>query len=165
MGKHLASKTCFAGKMSQLLKGSRHQIHCKRYPHHFTHERIKCRINIMRATQMLIQHYSDVIMGTVASQITGFAIVYSNVNSSADQGKHQSFASLAFEWRIHRSPVNSPHKWPVTQKMFPFDEVIMNHGNSISLRITVQARVLWHITTFRKMNPKQNPGHPITMRK
>ena len=22
-------------------------------------------------------------------------------------------------------PVNSPHKWPVTRKMFPFDDVIM----------------------------------------
>ena len=27
---------------------------------------------------------------------------------------------------IHRRPVNSPHKWPVTQKMFPFDDVIMS---------------------------------------
>ena len=26
---------------------------------------------------------------------------------------------------IHRSPVNFPHKWPVTLKMFPFDDVIM----------------------------------------
>ena len=25
----------------------------------------------------------------------------------------------------HRSPVNSPHKWPVTRKIFPFDDVIM----------------------------------------
>ena len=25
----------------------------------------------------------------------------------------------------HRRQVNSPHKWPVTRKMFPFDEVIM----------------------------------------
>ena len=24
-------------------------------------------------------------------------------------------------------PVNSPHKWPVTRKMFPFDEVIMKY--------------------------------------
>ena len=35
--------------------------------------------------------------------------------------------SLAFVRRIHRGPVNSPHKWPVAQKMFPFDDVIMNH--------------------------------------
>ena len=26
---------------------------------------------------------------------------------------------------IHRGPVNSPHKWPVTRKMLPFDDVIM----------------------------------------
>ena len=25
----------------------------------------------------------------------------------------------------HWWPVNSPHKWPVTRKMFPFDDVIM----------------------------------------
>ena len=39
--------------------------------------------------------------------------------------KHQSSASLAFVWGIHRGPVNSPHKGPVTRKMFPFDDVIM----------------------------------------
>ena len=27
---------------------------------------------------------------------------------------------------IHRSPVNSPHKGPVTRKMFPCDDVIMS---------------------------------------
>ena len=30
-----------------------------------------------------------------------------------------------FVWGIHRRPVNSPHKWPVSRKMFPFDDVIM----------------------------------------
>ena len=43
----------------------------------------------------------------------------------ADQRKHQSSASLAFVRGIHQGPVNSPHKWPVTRKMFPFDDVIM----------------------------------------
>ena len=42
------------------------------------------------------------IMGTIASQITSLAIVYSIVYSSADQRKHQSFASLAFVRGIHR---------------------------------------------------------------
>ena len=70
-------------------------------------------------------HYCDVIMGTVASQITSRMIVYTAVYSDADQSKHQSSASLAFVWGIHRGPVNSPHKWPVTRKMFPFDDVIM----------------------------------------
>ena len=45
--------------------------------------------------------------------------------SGADQSKHQSSVSLAFVQGIHRWPVNSPHKWPVTRKMFPFDDVIM----------------------------------------
>ena len=70
-------------------------------------------------------HYDDAIMGTIASQITSLPSVYSTVYSGADQSKHQSSASLAFVWGIHRGPVNSPHKWPVTRKMFPFDDVIM----------------------------------------
>ena len=76
-------------------------------------------------TTILLKHYNDVIMGTIASQITSLTIVYSTVYPDADQRKHQSSASLAFVRGIHREPVNSPHKWPVTQKMFPFDEVIM----------------------------------------
>ena len=70
-------------------------------------------------------HYDDVKMGAIASQITSLTIVYSTVYSGADQSKHQSSASLAFVWGIHRGPVNSPHKGPVTRKMFPFDDVIM----------------------------------------
>ena len=64
----------------------------------------------------------------MACQITGVSIVYSNVCSGADQRKHQSSASLAFVRGIHRWPVNSPQKGPVTRKMFPFDDVIMKSG-------------------------------------
>ena len=64
-------------------------------------------------------------MDTIASQITSLTIVYSTVHSGTDQRKHQSPASLAFVWEINRWPVNFPHKWPVTRKMFPFDDVIM----------------------------------------
>ena len=70
-------------------------------------------------------HYHDVTMDSIASQITSLTIVYSAVYSAADQRKHQSSASLAFVRGIHRGPVNSPHKGPVTRKMFPFDDVIM----------------------------------------
>ena len=70
-------------------------------------------------------HYDDVIMDSIASQITSLTIVYLTVHSGTDQRKHQSSASLAFVWEIHRWPVNFPHKWPVTRKMFPFDDVIM----------------------------------------
>ena len=62
-------------------------------------------------------HYCDVIMGAMASQIPSITIVYSTVHSGA---------SLAYVRGIHRWPVNSPHKWPVTRKMFPFDDVIMH---------------------------------------
>ena len=65
-----------------------------------------------------MNHSDDVIMGAMASQITSLTIVYSTVYSGADQSKHQSSASLAFVWGIHRGPVNSPHKWPVTRKCF-----------------------------------------------
>ena len=64
-------------------------------------------------------------MSATASQITNLTIVYSIVHSDTDQRKHQSSASLAFVRGIHRGPVNSPHKWPVTRKMFSFDDVIM----------------------------------------
>ena len=64
-------------------------------------------------------------MDSIASLITSITIVYSAVYSGSDQRKYQSSASLAFVRGIHRGPVNSPHKWPVTRKMFPFDDVIM----------------------------------------
>ena len=64
-------------------------------------------------------------MRAIASQITSRLTVFSTVYSDADQRKHQRSASPAFVLRIHRIPVISPHKWPVTRKMFPFDDVIM----------------------------------------
>ena len=66
-----------------------------------------------------ILHYND-----------SLTIVYSSIYSGADQRKHQSSASLAFVRGIHRWPVNSPHKGPVTQKMFPFDDAIMKEARN-----------------------------------
>ena len=68
-------------------------------------------------------------MTMLASQITSLAVVYSIVYSGVDQRKHQSSASLAFVRDIHRGPVNFPQKWPVTRKIFPFDDVIMCFQN------------------------------------
>ena len=76
----------------------------------------------IKATEVLVDQsfrYNDVIMSAMGSQITtsGFFI--------------QPFtASLAFLRWIHRSPVNSPHKGPVTRKMFPFDDAIMFRDGS-----------------------------------
>ena len=80
---------------------------------------------MVRLAVCLVPHYGDVIMGAIASQITSLTIVYSTFYSDADQRKHQSSASLAYVWGTHRRPVNSPHKWPVTRKTFPIDDVIM----------------------------------------
>ena len=63
-------------------------------------------------------YYSDVIMGTMASEIISLMIVYSTIYSGADQRKHQSSAPLAFVRGIHRWPVNSLHKGPVKRKLF-----------------------------------------------
>ena len=80
---------------------------------------------VLALSRFALVHYNDVIMSMMASQITSLTIVYSTVYSGADQRKHKSSASLAFMRGIHWWPVNSPHKGPVTWKMFPFDDVIM----------------------------------------
>ena len=82
-------------------------------------------ITYMLMPWLLASHYCDIIMGARASQITSLTIVYSAVYSGADQRKHQSSVSQAFVRGIHRRLVNSPHKGPMTRKMFPFDNVII----------------------------------------
>ena len=81
-------------------------------------------------------HYSVFIMRAMASQITFVSIVYPTVCSGADKIKHQSSASQAFVRGIHRWPVNSPHKGPVTRKMLPFDDVIMRTRVFLVLTLT-----------------------------
>ena len=68
--------------------------------------------------------------------------------------KHQSSASLACVRGIHRWPVTSPHKGPVTQKMFPFDDVTMRQIDARksatatqiipSHRVTMVSHELYH---------------------
>ena len=69
-------------------------------------------------------------MSEMASQITSITIVCSTIYSGADKRKYIISASLAFLWGIYRWPVNSPHKRPVTRKIFPFDDVIIHHISS-----------------------------------
>ena len=87
-------------------------------------------------------------MGAIASEITSLTIVYSTVYSDADQSKHQSSASLAFVREIHRGPLNFPHKWPVTRKMFPFDDVIM--GMALALVLEYNYLRIWLNKLFDK---------------
>ena len=93
-------------------------------------------------------------MSPMASQITSLTIVYSIVYSGVDQRKHQSSASLAFVREIHLWPVNSPHKWPVTWKMFPFDDVIMG-SNKLS-----KVHLKWFQPTDPRTSFLQHVGRP-----
>ena len=97
-------------------------------PIRWQHSRLPFRSHVRKSyltIKDINKHYNDVIMGAMATQITSLPIVYSTVYSRRRSKKHQSSASLAFVRGIHRWPVNSPHKGPVTRKMFPFDDVIM----------------------------------------
>ena len=78
-------------------------------------------------------HNSDVIIDAMASHITGVSIVYSSICSGGD--KKQSKLHVTGLWRgIHRWPVDSPHKGPVTRKTSPFNGVIMDWSVSENYR-------------------------------
>ena len=70
-------------------------------------------------------YYNDVIMGAMASKISSLTIVCSTVYSAADQRKHQKVRVPGLCAGNSRGPVNFPHKWAVTRKVFPFVDVIM----------------------------------------
>ena len=100
-------------------------------------------------------HYNDAIRSAMASQITSLAIIYSTVCSAVYQRKHQRSASLAFVRGIHWWPVNSLHKWSVTCKMFPFDDVIMTSGicQELSTWIASGRVLLWSGNCRFSMQP------------
>ena len=79
-------------------------------------------INFQNQTTSPMGKYTKSLMLSPAS----LTIVYSIVYSGEDQRKHQSSTSLAFVRWIHQGLMNSLHKWPVTQKMFPLDDVTMD---------------------------------------
>ena len=94
-------------------------------------------------------HYGDVVMGTVASQVTSLTIV------------NQPFIRVQIKENIKdRGPVNSPHKWPGTRKIFPFDEVIMRHVIPIICKYVrkIKTTVPFQIIPFlsAKCSPKKN---------
>ena len=106
-------------------------------------------------------HYWDVIMSVMPSQITSLTSVYSTVYSGADQRKHQSSTSLAFVRVIHRWSVNSPHKGPVTRKMFLFDDAIItkphqNKNNAINLYRHLARTLIYLRGWFRENGFRNN---------
>ena len=86
-------------------------------------------------------HYNDVIMDAMASQITSVPIVYPTGCSGTEQRKHQSSASLAFVRGIHRVPMNSSHKRPVTPH-----HVRSELAHSPCFSLTCKVYLLWEQT-------------------
>ena len=72
-----------------------------------------------------ILHHSGVIMSVISSQITSVSVVYWTVCWGADQIKHQWLRVTGLCEGNSPGRMNSPHKGPVTRKIFPFDDVIM----------------------------------------
>ena len=86
------------------------------------------KVGIMATLGFQCRHYNRVIMGTIASQITSFTIVYSIVYSDLFRCRSKKTSKLRLTGLCAGNspgPVNSLHKWPVTWKMFPFDVIIM----------------------------------------
>ena len=87
-------------------------------------------------------------MSAMASQITSPTIVYSTVYSRRRSKETLNLRVTGLCTRIHRWPVNSPRKVPVTRKMFPFDDVIMKSGGQ-HVRVypnVLRSIVVSHIT-------------------
>ena len=121
-------------------------------------------------------HYIDVIMTTMASQITSLAVVYSTVYSDADQRKHQSSASLAFVWGIHRDRWIPRTKCQLRGKCFHLMTSSWNNHNHMNYEILLIHASAWKagwaelmyqsthgpLTRYAKLPVAHAPGMPGT---
>ena len=111
---------------------------------------------VQKYNLILSNHHSDVIM----SAINGVSIVCSTICLGVDLRKCQSSASLPFVSRIHQWPVDSPHKWPVTRKLFPFDDAIMSYWftrlsikfHKINIRKNKHTNMFFHAYTLHPVS-------------
>ena len=93
-------------------------------------------------------HYNDVIMGAMASQITSLTIVYSTVYSDADQENIKAPCHRPLCGEFTGDRLNSPHKWPVTRKKFPFDDVswlfnVINYVCRTHDNLIIRIGIIW----------------------
>ena len=95
---------------------------------------------IMAATvNYSFQHYNDVIMSAMASQITGVSTVCSTAVLVVDEKAKLRVTGLC----EGNPPVTCgfPHKGPVTRKMFPFDDIIMEAGHCLICTLSLIHRI------------------------
>ena len=78
-------------------------------------------------------------MVVIASQITNLRLFFQPFIQRQVKENIKAPRNMAFVRGLPRGPVNSPHIWPVTRKMFLFDDVIMEW--SILSRFAVFAAV------------------------
>ena len=107
--------------------------------------RNNCKLAWQIAKKNKISHYSDVIRGRMrlkspASLLFTKPFIRAQIKENIKAPSH---------WPLCGA-VNSPHKWPVTRKMFPFEYVIMEMGDLIS-------RIL-HSMSINLSDPCLNAG-------
>ena len=111
----------------------------------------------------LVQHYDDVLMTTMATQITSLTVVYSTVYSDAHQRKHQSSASLAFVWGIHRDRWIPRTKGQLRGKCFHLMTSSWIHAIKLPTLSRVVSLACWelydcHSATRAMCSPKPQEG-------
>ena len=108
---------------------------------------------VCQALGTCCHNYDDVIMTTMASHHCLLSRLFGR--RSTKTSKHRVTSLVR---GIHRGPVNSPHKWPVTRKMFPFDDVIIidRNGNEHPTQQYVNSTGLSYI--------QLNKGHQLILK-
>ena len=93
------------------------------------------------------------------SQITSDSTVYSNICWSKHQRKHQSPCYRPFVMGIHRWPVDSPHKGPVTRKAFPLHDVTMAVANKLLRQLPRCSQITYCSLPYIKPPQARNQTH------
>ena len=106
-------------------------------------------------TQIPLCHYNDVIMGTMASQITSLTIVFSTVYLDTDQRKHQNIKPYLHLIDILKSCVIwIKFNWEWKHLLGPFSW--MRLSDRVLCVVSDEIRTQWfHVTT---------PDRPVFVR-
>ena len=96
----------------------------------------------------------------MAPQITGVPIVCSTVCSGADQRKTSKLRVTGLCEGKPPMTGGSPHKGPVTRKLFPFDHVIMIKTRNVCIMYTSRIKSFVVITSDYGLPPTQCQSIP-----
>ena len=100
-----------------------------------------CRIPV----QQFSSHFSDVIMRVMASQITSGCLHNCLFRRRLKKTSKLCVTDLCEgNPQVTDEPMDSPHKWPVIQKMFPFDDVIIHISDTSDIGPVMWKVFTWH---------------------